>query len=50
MSSQDKNNTFHVILFAAFICFLLWLTNPNDAIEECEKINTVEMCDVLNAE
>uniref|UniRef100_A0AB39AJN3 Uncharacterized protein n=1 Tax=Vibrio phage P018-4 TaxID=3229728 RepID=A0AB39AJN3_9CAUD len=50
MSKQNKNNTFHAILFIMLVGFLLWVTNPSDAIKDCEKVNTVEMCNVLNAE
>ncbi|UZV41070.1 hypothetical protein vBVpaMR16F_4 [Vibrio phage vB_VpaM_R16F] len=38
------------ILFGIVACTMLYLTNPSDAIKDCEKVNTVEMCEVLNAE
>lgn len=50
MNSLNKNNTFHFILCIALICFGLWVTNPSDAIKDCEKVNTQEFCNVLNAE
>ena len=50
MGKQNKNNTFHAILFIVLVGFLLWVTNPSDAIKDCEKVNTPKMCDVLNAE
>lgn len=50
MKTQGKNNTFHIILFTVIVCFLLWLTNPSDAIEKCEKVDTVEFCQVLGKE
>ena len=50
MSKQNKNNTFHAVLFIALVSFLLWVTNPSDAIEKCEKVNTPKFCEILNAE
>lgn len=50
MKTQDKNNTFYAILAIALVMFLLWLTNPRDAIEDCEKVNTQEFCQILDNE
>ena len=50
MSKQDKNNTFHAILFIVLVGFFLWVTNPRDAIKDCERVNTQEFCQILNAE
>ncbi|AGH31932.1 hypothetical protein VPIG_00074 [Vibrio phage PWH3a-P1] len=50
MTTQNKNNTFHAVLFVAIVSFLLWLTNPSDAIEKCEKVNKAEFCEILGKE
>ncbi|ALM62217.1 hypothetical protein AXI64_gp225 [Vibrio phage qdvp001] len=50
MRKQNKNNTFCMVLFVVIVCFLLWLTNPKDAIKDCKKVNTQEFCEILNAE
>lgn len=50
MSKQNKNNTFHAILFIVLVVGLLWLTNPKDAIKDCEKVNKVEFCQILDKE
>lgn len=50
MSKQNKNNAFRAVLFVVLVVGLLWVTNPRDAIKECERVNTQEFCNVLNAE
>lgn len=50
MSKQNKNNTFHAILFIVLVGFLLWVTNPSDAIKDCEKVNKAEFCEILGKE
>lgn len=42
MTTQNKNNTFHAVLFVVIVSFLLWATNPSDAIKDCEKVNKAE--------
>lgn len=50
MTTQNKNNTFRAALFVAIVSFLLWVTNPSDAIRDCEKVNKAEFCQILDKE
>lgn len=32
------------------IIFALWITRPGAAIDNCERVNTSAMCEILNEE
>ncbi len=43
-------NKIVLITFITLICGLLYVTSPLNVVPECEKVNTKEMCNILNAE
>lgn len=52
MNNKTQSNLLHAgILAFLVVCIIgLYVTAPSDAIEDCEKVNTPRMCEILNAE
>ena len=37
-------------LFLLPLLLALWVTRPGAAIDNCERVNTAQQCEILNAE